>query len=147
MRAVYVCLSTLVQSDRKEINNMNSEKEKARMILIIDDEQDILQLLERILTIEGFQVRLAADGVYGMSIAKEEKPDLIILDIMMPGPDGLTVLDRIREYSNAPVIMLTAKHDTETINKSMEMGADDFIRKPFRPAELVARINAKLRRL
>ncbi len=126
---------------------MQGETGKARKILVIDDEQDILRLLERILTAEGFQVRLASDGVYGVSILREEVPDLVILDIMMPGPDGLLVLDRIREYSNAPVIMLTGKRDEETLKKAIELGADDFVRKPFRPAELVARINSKLRRL
>jgi two-component system response regulator MtrA len=65
---------------------------------------------------------------------------------MMPGPDGFLVIDRIREESNAPIIMLTAKRDTESIRKAIELGADDFVKKPFRPAELVARINTKLRR-
>ncbi|MFC1920333.1 response regulator transcription factor [Chloroflexota bacterium] len=126
---------------------MQNETGKAHKILVIEDAEDMLQLLQRILTNEGFQVRLAADGVYGITILREESPDLVLLDIMMPGPDGLTVLDRIREYSNIPVIMLTGKHDAETIKKSIDLGADDFVRKPFRPTELVARINTKLRRL
>ena len=115
-------------------------------ILVIDDEPDMLSLLERILTAEGFRVRLSTDGVYGISILREETPDLILLDITMPGPDGFTVLERIRELTTIPVIMLTGKRDTESVRKALENGADDFVMKPFRPAELAARIGAKLRR-
>ena len=126
---------------------MQNKIDKKGTILVIDDEPDMLSLLERILTGEGYQVRLATDGVYGISILREEKPDLILLDIMMPGPDGFTVLSRIREYTNVPVIMLTGKRDTESLQRAIEIGADDFIKKPFRPAELVARIKTKLRRV
>ncbi len=125
---------------------MQSKNGKQNTILVIDDEPNMLQLLERILTSEGFSVKLATDGVYGLSLLREENPDLVLLDIMMPGPDGFLVIDRIREESNAPIIMLTAKRDTESIKKAIELGADDFVKKPFRPAELVARINSKLRR-
>jgi two-component system response regulator MtrA len=125
---------------------LQSKNEKTSTILVIDDEPNMLQLLERILTSEGFKVKLATDGVYGISLLREEDPDLVLLDIMMPGPDGFLVIDRIREESNAPIIMLTAKRDTESIRKAIELGADDFVKKPFRPAELVARINTKLRR-
>ena len=125
---------------------MQSKNKKTSTILVIDDEPNMLQLLERILTSEGFNVKLATDGVYGVSLLREEDPDLVLLDIMMPGPDGFLVIDRIREESNAPIIMLTAKRDTESIRKAIELGADDFVKKPFRPAELVARINTKLRR-
>lgn len=125
---------------------MHSKNGKSITILVIDDEPNMLQLLERILTSEGFNVKLAGDGVYGISLLREENPDLVLLDIMMPGPDGFMVIDRIREESNAPIIMLTAKRDTESIRKAIELGADDFVKKPFRPAELVARIKTKLRR-
>ena len=126
---------------------MQSKDSKPITILVIDDEPNMLQLLERILTSEGYNVKLATDGVYGISLLRDEDPDLVLLDIMMPGPDGFMVIDRIREESNAPIIMLTAKRDTESIKKALELGADDFIKKPFRPAELVARISSKLRRL
>lgn len=125
---------------------MQSKNRKTSTILVIDDEPNMLQLLERILTSEGFKVKLATDGVYGISLLREENPDLVLLDIMMPGPDGFLVIDKIRQESNAPIIMLTAKRDTESIRKAIELGADDFVKKPFRPAELIARINTKLRR-
>lgn len=126
---------------------MQENLEKTRTILVIDDEPDMLQLLERILTAEGYRVILAADGVYGLSLLRDTRPDLILLDIMMPGPDGFTTLDSIRKFSDTPVIMVTAKRDLESLQKSMALGADDYIKKPFRPAELVARIHAKLRRV
>jgi len=125
---------------------LQSKNRKTSTILVIDDEPNMLQLLERILTSEGFKVKLATDGVYGISLLREENPDLVLLDIMMPGPDGFLVIDKIRQESNAPIIMLTAKRDTESIRKAIELGADDFVKKPFRPAELIARINTKLRR-
>ncbi len=125
---------------------MEEKPPEPRKILAIDDEPDMLQLLNRILTSEGYKVSLAADGVYGLTLARETEPDLILLDIMMPGPDGFTVLESIRKYSNVPVIMITAKLDTQSLNRALELGADDYIKKPFRPAELIARINAKLRR-
>jgi two-component system response regulator MtrA len=130
---------------------MSTESEKKlendRLILVIDDEPEILRLLERILTGEGFRVMLATDGVYGLSLLKEEEPDLVILDILMPGPDGFTVLNRIREISNVPVIMVTGKRDTDSVQRAIDQGADDYVRKPFRPAELVARVRSKLRRV
>lgn len=126
---------------------MTEKLEITHTILVIDDEPNMLRLLERVLESEGYRVILAADGISGMSLAMDAKPDLILLDIMMPGPDGFTVLDSIREFSNTPVIMVTAKRDIESLKKTIDLGADDYIKKPFRPAELVARINAKLRRM
>ncbi len=125
---------------------MNDEIEKSGTILVIDDEPDMLALLERILQAEGYDVLSAVDGVFGLSLLSQAKPDLILLDIMMPGPDGYEVLQRIRQSSNAPVIMITAKRDTESLQKALSSGADDYITKPFRPAELVARIRTKLSR-
>ena len=126
---------------------MTEKLEITHTILVIDDEPNMLRLLERVLESEGYRVILAADGISGMSLAMDTKPDLILLDIMMPGPDGFTVLDSIRKFSNTPVIMVTAKRDIESFKKTIDLGADDYIKKPFRPAELVARINAKLRRI
>jgi DNA-binding response OmpR family regulator len=123
-----------------------SEIKTPKKILVIDDEADMLHLLERILTEEGYQVRLANDGIYGLSLVTDDKPDLILLDIMMPGPDGITVLKKIREQTSVPVIMITGKRDTDTIKESIDFGADDYVRKPFRPSELLARIKSKLRR-
>ena len=126
---------------------MQEKLQKTHTILVIDDESDMLQLLERILTSEGYRVILAADGNYVLTLIRDTRPDLILLDIMMPEPDGFTVLDSIREYSDVPVIMVTAKRDIESLQKTLDLGADDYIKKPFRPVELLARIHAKLRRV
>ncbi len=125
---------------------MQERSQKPHTILVIEDEPDMLQLLERILTSEGYRVILAVDGVYGMTLLRESKPDLVLLDIMMPGPDGYMTLGSIRQYSNVPVIMVTAKRDIESLQKTLTLGADDYVEKPFRPAELLARVKAKLRR-
>ena len=120
---------------------------KKPVILVVDDEVRILRMMQRILELEGYRVLIANNGEAALAVFDGEAPDLVLLDIMMPGPDGFLVIDRIREESNAPIIMLTAKRDTESIRKAIELGADDFVKKPFRPAELIARINTKLRRL
>jgi len=125
---------------------MNSKNEKNAKILVIDDEPDMLALFKRILEAEGFSMISAVDGVFGLSLIELSNPDLILLDIMMPGPDGFTVLDRIRQSSDTPVIMVTAKRDVGSLERALSLGADDFITKPFRPAELVARVRTKLRR-
>ncbi len=125
---------------------MQERSQKPHTILVIEDEPDMLQLLERILTSEGYRVILAVDGVYGMTLLRESKPDLVLLDIMMPGPDGYMTLGSIRQYSNVPVIMVTANRDIESLQKTLTLGADDYVEKPFRPAELLARVKAKLRR-
>jgi two-component system alkaline phosphatase synthesis response regulator PhoP len=116
-------------------------------ILLVDDEQSILNLVEAYLKPEGFEVYTAADGPGGLKAAQAFKPDLIVLDIMLPGLDGLEVLRQLRKTSNAYVILLTAK--TEEIDKlvGLSVGADDYLTKPFSPRELVARIKAALRRL
>ncbi len=116
------------------------------LILIIDDDSTILQLQKRILEEAGYDVILAADGVYGMELFEEKKPDLVLLDIDMPGPNGFQVLESIRQKSSVPVIMVTGIRQVDTIPKALILGADDFIMKPFRPSEFVARIRAKLRR-
>jgi DNA-binding response OmpR family regulator len=116
------------------------------LILIVDDEPLLVSMIRRTLESEGFRVMVAGDGVFALSIVREQNPDLILLDIMMPGPDGILTLERIREVSSAPVIMLTGARDEELVNKSIDSGADDFVKKPFRMNELLARIHAKLRR-
>ena len=125
---------------------MQEKLQKTHTILVIDDEPDTLQLLERILTSEGYRVILAADGNYGLTLVRGTRPDLILLDIMMPGPNGFMVLDSIRKYSDVPVIMITGKRETEALQKALDLGADDYMEKPFRPGELLARVKAKLRR-
>ena len=125
---------------------MQEKLQKTHTILVIDDEPDMLQLLERILTSEGYRVIPAADGNYGLTLVRGTRPDLILLDIMMPGLNGFMVLDSIRKYSDVPVIMVTAKRETEALQKALDLGADDYVEKPFRPGELLARVKAKLRR-
>lgn len=116
-------------------------------ILVIDDEQSILNLVTAYLRKEGYEYYTASDGPSGLKAARTIKPDLVILDIMLPGMDGIELLSQLRRESNVYVIMLTAK--TEEIDKiiGLSVGADDYITKPFSPRELIARIKAALRRL
>jgi len=95
---------------------------------------------------EGFNVLMAADGVYGMQLVKENTPDLVLLDITMPGPDGYQVIQSIREYSPVPIIMVTSNHSVEATQRCLELGADDYVTKPFSPDEVVTRIQANFRR-
>ncbi len=116
-------------------------------IMVVDDEVSVTTVLDRILTEEGYQVIVANSGKAALKTLDEIVPDLIMLDIKMPEMDGYETLDRIKqEYEEVPVIMLTAVPDPVSINKSINLGADDYIRKPFRSAELLARIKVKLRR-
>jgi DNA-binding response OmpR family regulator len=115
-------------------------------ILVADDEKHIVQLVKLYLTNEGYQVETAADGQEALEKARRLRPDLIVLDLMMPRLDGWEVCRRLRKESNVPIIMLTAR--TEDVDKivGLELGADDYVTKPFNPRELVARVKAVLRR-
>jgi DNA-binding response OmpR family regulator len=119
---------------------------KRTRILAIDDEEVILRLLKNILEGEGYDFLGATSGDAAFSLWREYLPDLIILDIMMPGLDGFQVLNLIRRKSDVPVIMLTGRGEVTALRDCVEIGADDYIRKPFYPLELVARVRAKLRR-
>ncbi|HUV75802.1 MAG TPA: response regulator transcription factor [Dehalococcoidales bacterium] len=119
---------------------------KKKHILVIDDERALLKLVKNILEPKGYKVSLAASGHSGLALMEKEHPDLIILDMKMPGLNGFQVLDLIRQRSNIPVIMLTGVIDKNILSKSLNIGADDYITKPFNPDVLVARIEAKLRR-
>jgi len=125
---------------KKVMNNKNDT------ILVIDDEPDLLSLVERILEPEGYDVVSAVNGIFGLNLVGQAEPDLILLDIMMPDMDGLATLREIRQSSETPVIVITGIRDTESLEQAFVLGADDYILKPFRPAELVARIKTKLRR-
>jgi len=116
-------------------------------ILVVDDEPSITNLVSAYLKTEGYEVYVAADGNAGLKAARAFKPDLVILDIMLPGMDGIELLSRLRRESEVYVIMLTAR--TEETDKiiGLSVGADDYMTKPFSPRELVARIKAALRRL
>ncbi len=123
----------------------NMEKE-TKKILIVDDEQAIIDVLVYNLKKEGYETLEATDGLTAVNMALEEKPDLMLLDIMLPKLDGLSVCKRVKNYLNIPILMLTAK-DAE-IDKivGLELGADDYITKPFSVRELVARVKANLRK-
>ncbi|MBF6599618.1 MAG: response regulator transcription factor [Dehalococcoidia bacterium] len=115
-------------------------------ILVVDDEKNIVQLARLYLTNEGYRVETASDGKQALDRAKSVRPDLIVLDIMMPEIDGLTVCKEIRKTSNVPVIILTARGEDIDRIIGLEIGADDYMAKPFNPRELVARVKAVLRR-
>ena len=130
---------------------MGREKETvvfdmAKKVLIVEDESNIAELLHLYLEKEGFETCVARDGGKGVELFRQFQPDLVLLDIMLPIMDGWSVLKRIREESKAPVIMLTAKGETEDRVSGLEMGADDYIVKPFEMKEVLARIHAVLRR-
>jgi two-component system alkaline phosphatase synthesis response regulator PhoP len=116
-------------------------------ILVVDDEQSILDLVTAYLRREGYEVHTAMDGPGGLKAARLNKPDLIVLDIMLPGMDGIEVLTHLRRESDAYVIMLTAKSEETDKIVGLSVGADDYLTKPFSPRELVARVKAALRRL
>lgn len=115
-------------------------------ILVVDDEQHIVQLVRLYLQNEGFQVEAAFDGRQALDKARSLRPDLIVLDIMMPGLDGLEVTRELRKSSSVPIIFLTARGDDVDRIVGLELGADDYLAKPFNPRELVARVKAVLRR-
>jgi two-component system alkaline phosphatase synthesis response regulator PhoP len=116
-------------------------------ILIVDDEQSILDLVSAYLRQEGYQVRTAMDGPAGLAASRSFQPDVIVLDVMLPGLDGLEVLARLRRESDVYVILLTARSEETDKIVGLLVGADDYLTKPFSPRELVARIKAALRRL
>ncbi|HIW53536.1 MAG TPA: response regulator transcription factor [Candidatus Ruthenibacterium merdigallinarum] len=115
-------------------------------ILIADDDKNICELLRLYLAKEGYDICIANDGEAAVAAFEKEKPDLVVLDIMMPGIDGWEVCRRVRAAGNTPVIMLTAKGETFDKVLGLELGADDYVVKPFEAKELVARIKAVLRR-
>lgn len=115
-------------------------------ILVVDDERNIVELLKFNLEKEGYDVLTAYDGLEAVKLAREERPDLIVLDIMLPGQGGLEVCRQIRKELKTPIIMATAKGEEIDKILGLELGADDYITKPFSPRELLARIKAILRR-
>jgi DNA-binding response OmpR family regulator len=115
-------------------------------VLVVDDEQIVTEVVQRYLVREGFQVDVAADGVAGLKRAREGTPDLVVLDLMLPGLDGLEVCRQLRGESSVPIIMLTAKGEDGDKILGLGLGADDYLTKPFSPGELIARVKAVLRR-
>ena len=115
-------------------------------LLVIEDEHRIAQFIERGLIYEGYRVEVASEGRAGLTAARDNPPDLVILDWMLPGMDGLEVCKRLRTASNVPILMLTAKDDVSDRVQGLDAGADDYLVKPFSFDELLARIRALLRR-
>lgn len=125
---------------------MGSGRKQDKTILVVDDEPHIVEAVSMNLEVEGFQVSIASDGYAALDKITEEIPDLVILDVMMPEMDGFETLKRIREVSNVPVILLTVKGEETDKVKGLDLGADDYVTKPFSPKELVSRVKAALRR-
>ncbi len=115
-------------------------------ILLADDDHDLLALIAFTLTQSGFAVVKASDGITALQLFKNESPDLVVLDINMPGANGFAVCEKIREQSRVPVMMLTVRGEEEDLVKALELGADDYLNKPFSPRTLIARVKALLRR-
>jgi len=116
-------------------------------ILLVEDEKDIRDVVKKYLEKQGYLVYAGENGVEGLEMFNNYNPDLAVLDIMMPGIDGIQVMKEIRKVSNIPVLFLTAKHNEEDRLKGFDLGADDYVVKPFSPKELVRRINAIIKRV
>lgn len=114
--------------------------------MVVDDDQDLAEMLSIVLTGAGMEVDLVNRGDQVLDLFNSHTPDLVLLDVMLPGIDGIEVCKIIRESSMVPIVMLTAKGDTQDVVLGLEAGADDYMVKPFKPQELVARINTRLRR-
>jgi DNA-binding response OmpR family regulator len=117
-----------------------------KRLLMIDDDEKLVSLVRKYLEPQGFEVEAVFDGEAGLAAARDHEPALVILDLMLPGLDGLEVCRRLREHSRVPVLMLTARGDETDRIVGLELGADDYLPKPFNPRELLARIRAILRR-
>jgi two-component system response regulator MprA len=115
-------------------------------ILVIEDDEEILRLMQRALVFDGYKVLLADDGPLGLEVAQKERPALIILDLMLPGMDGMEVCKRLRQFTKSPIMMVTAKDKISERVSGLDAGADDYLVKPFDIEELLARVRALLRR-
>lgn len=126
---------------------MNDPVEPARgSVLVVDDDASLAEMLSIVLRQEGFDSRIVGRGDVALDAFRDYKPDLVLLDLMLPGKDGIDVCKEIRAESGVPIVMLTAKGDTVDVVVGLESGADDYIVKPFKPKELVARVRARMRR-
>ena len=114
-------------------------------ILVVDDDTALAEMIGIVLDTEGFETVFCADGAQAVDAFRAERPDLVLLDLMLPGMDGIEICTRLRAESGVPIIMLTARTDTADVVAGLESGADDYIVKPFNPKELVARIRTRLR--
>ena len=114
-------------------------------ILVVDDDNALREMVGIVLSAAGFTPTYCPDGNQALAIFEAEKPDLVLLDVMLPGKSGIEVCKQLRGVSGTPIIMLTAKSETNDVVLGLEAGADDYMVKPFEPSELTARINARLR--
>lgn len=130
----------------QEHSNEGGSRRQVPKILVVDDEQKQVDLVRGYLLAEGFEVFAASDGINALETARAELPDLLILDVMLPGLDGVEVCRRLRQFSDAYVLMLTARGEEIDKVVGLSVGADDYLTKPFSPRELVARVKAMLRR-
>ncbi len=115
-------------------------------VLVVDDDASLAEMLTIVLRQEGFDTRMCGRGDEAMGVFRDYRPDLVLLDLMLPGRDGIDVCKEIRAESGVPIVMLTAKGDTIDVVLGLESGADDYVVKPFKPKELIARIRARVRR-
>ncbi len=116
-------------------------------VLVVDDDTALSEMLGIVLRTEGFEPVFCGDGARALAVFRETRPDLVLLDLMLPGRDGIDVCRSIRAESGVPIVMLTAKTDTIDVVLGLESGADDYVVKPFKPKELVARVRTRLRRI
>jgi two-component system response regulator MtrA len=126
---------------------MTADLAQKGRVLVVDDDASLAEMLTIVLRQEGFESRVCGRGDEAMEAFRDFRPDLVLLDLMLPGKDGIDVCKEIREESGVPIVMLTAKSDTVDVVVGLESGADDYVVKPFKPKELVARIRARVRRL
>jgi two-component system, OmpR family, response regulator MtrA len=120
--------------------------DRACHILVVDDDYYISDILKNVLEDEGFKVTVVSDGQEALEVFKNSGADLILLDIKMPGLDGYEVIEKLRQESQVPVIVLSGTRETDAVARMMEKGANDYVTKPFRERELLARVRAKIRR-
>ena len=120
--------------------------ENDRTVLVVDDDPNVVELARLYLERDGYRVLTALDGIVGLGAAREERPDLVVLDVMLPRLNGLDICRALREESQVPIIMLTARVEEDDRLSGLELGADDYVTKPFSPRELAARVRAVLRR-
>ena len=118
-----------------------------KSVLVVDDDAKTVELVKLYLNRDGYKVLTAYDGIEALRLAREKHPDLIVLDLMLPGMDGLQVCQKLRDESDVPIIMLTARTTEEDRLTGLDLGADDYVTKPFSPKELAARVRAVFRRL
>jgi len=136
----------LVTQSSRETERGESTSNQKPLILVVDDDQALLKLARRFLELNGYGVITASDGERGLELLGAQKPALIILDVRMPGLNGYQVCEQVRELSNVPIIMLTAKSQLDDVMRGFAVGADDYVTKPFGVDELLARVKAVLRR-